>query len=135
MQVQSLSAITLSTDNMDGMLNFYFELNIVFHPKDPEGLVQVATIGPLELRLKSQSDLHNKASKRGISELTFTVHSLQAMVEHLNRKGYPMAKAPDNQKNETRVSYRDPDGNLIILVEPPPPACFPNMNSSQPNLK
>lgn len=114
-----LSSITLNTNQLAAMLNFYEVLGCQFKKEqvDKGGVVLKAQLGTIELHLFSVGSSVPQSSAPRM-QLAMRVQGVSQIVDKL--KGLPAAQVllePTEMVGEVRSIVLDPDGNSIDLSE------------------
>lgn len=114
---------------------------VLFHSQDPARLVQFYQevlgltpsfggddgaefqVGPVRVGLWQHSEIHGPARDPDRIIMNFLVDDCAAVYESLRSKGVEFIKSPTDEQWGSRVArlatFRDPDGNLLQLLEFP----------------
>ncbi len=114
-----LSSITLNTNQLAAMLNFYEVLGCQFKKEqvDKGGVVLKAELGPIEFHLFSVGSSFPQSGAPRM-QLALRVQGVSRIVEKLKgQPGVQVLLEPTDMLGEVRSIVLDPDGNSIDLSE------------------
>ncbi len=120
MSIKGICGVILTTDNMEGMVNFY--INILGLPleKEEHGDLELhygLDLGTLHFAIHPLADFGETESGNAATKIAFQVESLEKHVMKLENHGHHPVHEPHDEGFGPVASFKDPDGNLIELVE------------------
>lgn len=118
--IDSLAGVILWTDNLAGMSGFYRDiLALPVHSVRPHFVA--FQLGAARLSIGTHSQVHGPAQEPVRVTVNFGVPDISAAYAHLVKRGVAFVRAPEQEHWGGWVaSLRDPDGNLIQLLQQPP---------------
>ncbi|MEK7485290.1 MAG: VOC family protein [Planctomycetota bacterium] len=120
MQIRSICGIIITTENLDKMVHFYQD--ILGLPLEPEehGDLELhygADLGAMHFAIHPLANFQEMQTGNASTKIAFEVDSLDAYLEALGEEGYSLEEKVINKGFGPTVSFQDPDGNWIELVE------------------
>lgn len=120
MQIRSICGIIVTTEHLDEMVHFYQEvLGLPLEPEEHGNLERHygVDLGPLHFAIHPLANFQEADACKASVKIAFEVDSLDAYLDALQTEGYPLERPVHNEGFGAMVSVRDPDGNLIELIE------------------
>lgn len=120
MKVTSICGVIITTDNMGSMVRFYKEALGLALEKEEHSDLDVhygVDLGNLHFAIHTLADFGETATGNATTKIAFTVDSLASYVTRLTEHGHNPVREPHDEGFGPVASFRDPDGNLIELVE------------------
>ncbi len=120
MNIAAICGVILTTDKLEPMVDFYQRVLRLPLEKEEHAELEVhygLDLGNLHFAIHPLADFGETQPGTAAVKLAFTVDSLEEYVKRLAAAGYPPVQAPHDEGFGPVASFRDPDGNLIELVE------------------
>ena len=120
MGIKSVCGVVVTTDKLDEMLRFYRDALGVPLEEEEHGDLDVhygANFGNLHFAIHPLSSFDETEPGNAATKIAFQVDSLSEHIARLEAQGYNPAQEPRDEGFGPMASFRDPDGNLIELVE------------------
>ena len=117
--IRELAGVIFWTDNLDAMVAFYRDrLGLPIHSVRPHFVA--FEISGVRVSVGLHSEVHGPAREAVRSAVHFTVDDLAAMHRDLSAQGVAFLRPPEREHwGGLIATLRDPDGNLIQLLEQP----------------
>ncbi len=116
--ITGLGGSTIWSEDLNNLLPFYrgtLGLNVVF---ESPGFVVLGSPGVPNLALGTHSDVHGKASDPYRHIVVLASDNLDADFERLMGSGVDFVEQPTDYGTVRIATLRDPEGNLIQLLQP-----------------
>jgi catechol 2,3-dioxygenase-like lactoylglutathione lyase family enzyme len=120
MNISSICGVIITTDNLERMADFYQRVLGLPLEREEHGGMDIhygIDLGALHFAIHPLSDFGETEPGNATVKIAFTVDSLASYVSRLAAEGYQPVQAPHDEGFGPVASFRDPDGNLIELVE------------------
>ncbi|MCI0485446.1 MAG: VOC family protein [Blastocatellia bacterium] len=120
MRVESVCGVIFTTERLDEMVGFYRDvLGLALEPEEHGGLDRHygVNMGSLHFAIHPLSSFDETKAGNASAKVAFQVDSLSEYVARLEAHGYKPVREPHDEGFGPVASFRDPDGNLIELVE------------------
>ena len=120
MPVRSICGVILTSDNVDAMAQFYSSFLGLQLEREEHGGLDVhygIDIGSVHFAIHPPSDFGETTRGNSATKVAFNVDALQPYVDRLRAAGYEPWQDIHDEGFGPVASFRDPDGNLIELVE------------------
>lgn len=118
--VKSICGVIITTNNMQGMVDFYKNLVGLPLEKEEHGDLDVhygADIGDCHFGIHPPSSFQQTNPGNATTKIAFHVESLNKYLETFKRAGLEPVLGPKDEGFGQLACFYDPDGNLIELVE------------------
>lgn len=121
MAITSICGVILTTHNMTDMVAFYEKVLGLPLEKEDHGELEVHYgldfKNQVHFALHPPADFRLKDAGHAAVKVAFTVDDLQATVARLAEHGHTPFIAPHDEGFGPVAAFRDPDGNVLELVE------------------
>ncbi len=120
MKIESICGIILTTDNLEKMAKFYRDVLGLPLEREEHGDMDVhfgCDLGNIHFAIHPLSDFGETRKGHATAKVAFKVDSLASCVSKLKGAGYPPVEEPHDEGFGPVARFRDPDGNLIELVQ------------------
>jgi catechol 2,3-dioxygenase-like lactoylglutathione lyase family enzyme len=121
MAVTSICGVILTTSRMDEMVRFYREALGIPLEREEHGDLEVHygtdVANQIHFALHPPSDFGLREPGNATVKVAFAVDDLDACVRRLAELGHEPAIPPHDEGFGPVAAFRDPDGNLLELVE------------------
>ena len=120
MKVESVCGVIFTTERLNEMVAFYKEiLGLALEPEEHGELDRHygVNLGNLHFAIHPLSSFDEAKTGNSSAKIAFQVDSLSEYVARLEANGYKCEREPHDEGFGPVASLRDPDGNLIELVE------------------
>lgn len=120
MQVRSVCGVILTSDHLEAMAEFYSLLLGLPLEREEHGGLDVhygVDIGSVHFAIHPPADFGETSRGNSPAKIAFEVDDVQAYVDRLRGAGYEPWQDVHDEGFGPLASFRDPDGNLIELVE------------------
>jgi catechol 2,3-dioxygenase-like lactoylglutathione lyase family enzyme len=120
LSISSICGVIITTANLEPMVDFYQRVLGLPLEKEEHGELDIhygVDLGSLHFAIHPLSDFSETEPGTAAVKIAFTVNSLEQYVNRLAAEGYYPVQAPHDEGFGPVSSFRDPDSNLIELVE------------------
>jgi catechol 2,3-dioxygenase-like lactoylglutathione lyase family enzyme len=120
LRISSICGVIITTGNLERMVDFYQRVLGLPLEKEEHGELDIhygVDLGALHFAIHPLSDFGETTPGNAAVKIAFTVDSLKSYVSRLAAEGYQPVQAPHDEGFGPVASFRDPDDNLIELVE------------------
>lgn len=120
MSVKSICGVIITTKEMEPLVRFYRDVVGLPLQKEEHGGLDVhygIDLGRVHFAIHPLSDFGETTPGNAATKIAFEVDSLTAYVRRLNEHGVACVNEPHDEGFGPVASFKDPDGNLIELVE------------------
>ena len=120
MTIKSICGVILTSDQLETLASFYSTLLGVPLEKEEHGGMAVhygTDIGTVHFAIHAPADFKEAARGNSATKIAFEVDALQPYVDRLRAAGHEPWQDVHDEGFGPVASFRDPDGNLIELVE------------------
>ena len=120
-QIKQICGVVLTTRRMTEMVEFYSEVLGMSLQKEEHGELEVHygvdLSNDIHFALHPPSDYNLDDPGNASVKVAFTVEDLDAMVKRLGERGHEPFIAPHDEGFGPVAAFKDPDGNLLELVQ------------------
>lgn len=120
MKISSICGVIVTTENVEWLAYFYRDvLGLSLEKEEHGGLAAHygVDLGQVHFAIHPLADFGETRTGNATTKVAFTVDALEPYINRLTEHGYPPVHAPHDEGFGLVASFRDPDGNLIELVE------------------
>jgi predicted enzyme related to lactoylglutathione lyase len=120
--IESLAGVIVWTDNLEAMAAFYRDvLRLPVHSVRPHFVA--FQLGAARLSVGLHSQVHGPAKEPVRVTVNLNVPDIHTIHDELTARGVVFLRTPEQEHWGGWVaSFRDPDGNLLQLLQQPPAA-------------
>ena len=119
MKIKSVCGVILTTKNMEKMVKFYRD--VLGFPLQKEEHTKIihygCDIGKTHFAIHPPQSFGLKSSGNSTAKMAFEVDNLENYVKRLKENGFMSFSEQHDEGFGPVASFKDPDGNLIELVE------------------
>jgi len=109
-----LNKVTIKSMNCEKLVEFYFELGIMFHEETDEDDNKIYTYGYGDSIFEIY-EVNNENETTKNSTLRFLIDEIDGYIEGLKQKGIRIIKDSWTTETHQHIIINDPDGNLILI--------------------
>lgn len=120
MSVQRICGVILTSDNVERLADYYSTLLGIRLAREEHGDLAVhygADLGTIHFAIHPPSDFREERSGYPSTKIAFQVNDLASHVSRMRAAGHEPWQDVHDEGFGPLASFRDPDGNLIELVE------------------
>lgn len=120
MRIKSICGVILTSDNVERMADFYGSLIGLPLQREEHGGLEVhygMDLGTVHFAIHPPSDFNETARGNSATKIAFEVDELEPYVQRLKAAGCEPWQEVHDEGFGPVASFRDPDDNLIELVQ------------------
>jgi predicted enzyme related to lactoylglutathione lyase len=110
-----VNTVTINSMNCEQLIEFYFELGILFKTEIIDGTIKYYSYVYEEFTFEIREVTNSEEITKNIT-LQFQIDEIDGYIDDLKKMGIKIVKDPWKTETHQYIHLNDPDGNLIVLM-------------------